>query len=112
MNKPCPPPLFILDGSELNQHGQAALQVQASSSWPVIFHGVFLVSDAPLIEAAAIKTTTNKRILIETPPVEVGLDRAMTQSSHVSREYSDIVWCQLRAGHWLAVSSRVCMVTP
>ncbi len=27
-------------GLELNQHGQAASQEQASSSWPVIFHGV------------------------------------------------------------------------
>src|SRR5262249_4227874 len=31
-------------GLEPNQHGQAALQEQASSSWPDIFQGVFLSS--------------------------------------------------------------------
>src|SRR2546430_603976 len=40
MKSTCPPPQVILVGLELNQHGQAASHEQASSSWPVIFHGV------------------------------------------------------------------------
>jgi hypothetical protein len=34
------PPHVIRVGLESNQHGQAALQEHASSSWPVIFHFV------------------------------------------------------------------------
>src|SRR6266567_115321 len=37
MNKTWPPPQFMRVGFELNQHGQAAAQVQASSSSPLIF---------------------------------------------------------------------------
>src|SRR5436190_14876400 len=37
MNNTWPPPQFIRLGLELNQHGQAALQVQASSRSPLIF---------------------------------------------------------------------------
>jgi hypothetical protein len=40
MKSTWPPPQVIFVGLELNQHGQAASQEQASSSWPVIFHGV------------------------------------------------------------------------
>src|SRR6266436_4446038 len=41
MNNTCMPPQFIRLGSELNQHGQAALQLHASSSCPLIFQGTF-----------------------------------------------------------------------
>src|SRR6516225_8239924 len=40
MKRTWPPPQVILVGLELNQHGHAASHEQASSSWPVIFHGV------------------------------------------------------------------------
>jgi hypothetical protein len=40
MKSTWPPPQVIFVGLELNQHGQAASQEHASSSWPVIFHGV------------------------------------------------------------------------
>src|SRR6266511_1517297 len=40
MKSTWPPPQVILVGLELNQHGHAASHEQASSSWPVIFHGV------------------------------------------------------------------------
>src|SRR5437867_915992 len=40
MNSTWPPPQVILVGLELNQHGHAASHEHASSSWPVIFHGV------------------------------------------------------------------------
>src|SRR6266446_6403722 len=40
MKSTWPPPQVILVGLESNQHGQAASQEQASSSCPVIFHGV------------------------------------------------------------------------
>src|SRR5713226_8719086 len=40
MKSTWPPPQVIFVGLELNQHGQAASHEQASSSWPVIFHGV------------------------------------------------------------------------
>src|SRR5690348_10867800 len=38
MNKTWPPPQFMRLGLELNQHGHAALQVQASSRSPLILH--------------------------------------------------------------------------
>src|SRR5437870_8095286 len=41
MKRTWPPPQVILVGLELNQHGHAASHEHASSSWPVIFHGVF-----------------------------------------------------------------------
>src|SRR5260370_3488252 len=40
MKRTWPPPQVIFVGLELNQHGQAASQEQASSSCPVIFQGV------------------------------------------------------------------------
>src|SRR5437879_4742541 len=40
MNSTWPPPQVIFVGLELNQHGHAASHEHASSSWPVIFHGV------------------------------------------------------------------------
>src|ERR1700681_4484664 len=40
MKRTWPPPHIIFVGLESNQQGQAASQEQASSSWPVIFHGV------------------------------------------------------------------------
>ena len=47
-NSTWPPPQVMRVGLELNQHGQAALQEQASSSWPVIFHGTFAAAAASL----------------------------------------------------------------
>src|SRR5258708_35735598 len=46
MNNTCAPPQFIRLGNELNQHGQAALQLHASSSCPLIFQGTFFVDAA------------------------------------------------------------------
>src|SRR5438034_3336535 len=40
MKSTWPPPQVILVGLEPNQHGHAASHEHASSSWPVIFHGV------------------------------------------------------------------------
>src|SRR5437762_7686292 len=40
MKSTWPPPQVIFVGLELNQHGHAASHEHASSSWPVIFHGV------------------------------------------------------------------------
>src|SRR5437870_12596087 len=40
MKSTCPPLQVILVGLEPNQQGHAASHEQASSSWPVIFHGV------------------------------------------------------------------------
>src|ERR1039457_2801263 len=46
MNNTCAPPQFIRLGNELNQQGQAALQLHASSSCPVIFQGTFFAPAA------------------------------------------------------------------
>src|SRR5438128_1004071 len=52
MKSTWPLPQVILVGLELNQQGHAASHEQASSSWPVIFHGVLsLDSSAPRREA-------------------------------------------------------------
>src|SRR6266568_9053250 len=58
MKSTWPPPQVILVGLESNQHGQAASHEQASSSWPVIFHGVlsFGLSAALAVEAKQKKT--------------------------------------------------------
>src|SRR6266403_2260089 len=47
MKSTWPPPHVIFVGLESNQHGQAASQEQASSSWPVIFHGVLSFGGSP-----------------------------------------------------------------
>src|SRR5439155_8108685 len=96
MNKTWPPPQFICEGSELNQHGQAALQVQASSSWPVIFHGVFLVSAAvpAVTDASAMAqnaATTTRRWRIGSPLVEVGQVGAISRSA-LTRD-NDMLLC-------------------
>src|SRR5882672_6241846 len=44
MNNTCTPPQFIRLGNELNQHGQAALQLHASSSCPLIFQEIFFAA--------------------------------------------------------------------
>src|SRR3989442_8454765 len=44
----CAPSQVMREGSDLNQHGQAGRQEQASSSSPVIFHAVFPVAAAAL----------------------------------------------------------------
>src|SRR6267154_115886 len=54
MNTICPPPQVILVGFEPNQQGQAALQVQASSSWPTIRHGTAAVG--ALVSAFVVPT--------------------------------------------------------
>src|SRR5437763_5734382 len=61
MKSTCPPPQVILVGLESNQHGHAASHEQASSSWPVIFHGVlsFGSSTAPAVEAKQKNATTS-----------------------------------------------------
>src|SRR5205814_9263303 len=73
MKSTWPPPQVILVGLEPNQHGHAASHEQASSSWPVILHGVlsFVFSDARPVEtvkrgiAASIGTrATNKRVVL------------------------------------------------
>src|SRR5439155_13125682 len=73
MKSTCPPPQVIFVGLESNQHGHAASHEQASSSCPVIFHGVlsFVFSDARPIEtvkrrlAASIGTSAmNNRVVL------------------------------------------------
>src|SRR6266581_7434719 len=44
MNRNWPPPQAIRVGFDPNQQGHAALQEQASSSWPTIFQAAFLGS--------------------------------------------------------------------
>src|SRR5258705_13925083 len=44
----CAPSQVIREGRDLNQHGQAGRQEQASSSSPVIFHEVFVAAAAAL----------------------------------------------------------------
>src|SRR5437773_1778962 len=48
----CAPSQVIREGSDLNQHGQAGRQEQASSSSPATFHGVLFAA------AALAKTPT------------------------------------------------------
>src|ERR1700694_2630626 len=43
----CAPSQVMRDGSDLNQHGQAGRQEQASSSSPFTFHEVLLAAAAP-----------------------------------------------------------------
>src|SRR6184192_3118791 len=73
MKSTCPPLQVIFVGLESNQHGHAASHEQASSSCPVIFHGVlsFVFSDAGPVEtvkrrlAASIGTrATDKRVVL------------------------------------------------
>src|SRR6266700_6730560 len=61
MKSTWPPPQVILVGLESNQHGHAASHEQASSSWPVIFHGVlsFGSSVAPAVEAKQKNVTAS-----------------------------------------------------
>src|SRR6266496_988063 len=61
MKSTCPPPQVILVGLESNQQGHAASHEQASSSWPVIFHGVlsFGSSAAPAVEAKQKNVTAS-----------------------------------------------------
>jgi len=49
-----PPLQFILVGFESNQHGQAASQEHASSSWPETFHGGVAVFASAAVAAAAV----------------------------------------------------------
>src|SRR6266487_1187616 len=44
----CAPSQVMREGRDLNQHGQAGRQEQASSSSPVTFHEVLLSASAPL----------------------------------------------------------------
>src|SRR6266581_271578 len=44
----CPPSQVMREGRDLNQHGQAGRQEQASSSSPLIFHEVLLAAPAAL----------------------------------------------------------------
>src|SRR5439155_23946714 len=73
MKSTCPPLQVIFVGLESNQHGHAASHEQASSSCPVIFHGVLasVFSDARPMEtvkkklAASIGTSVmNDRIVL------------------------------------------------
>src|SRR5262245_41580501 len=77
MNRTWPPPQFICVGLEPNQQGQAALQRQASSSCPTIFHGVLSAAGfcatatgeaARTIRIAADASMTRLRAFIIRPP--------------------------------------------
>jgi len=61
MKSTWPPPQVILVGLEPNQQGHAASHEQASSSWPVIFHGVlsFGSSTALAVEAKQKNVTAS-----------------------------------------------------
>src|SRR6266487_1837236 len=61
MKSTWPPPQVILVGLEPNQQGHAASHEQASSSWPVIFHGVlsFGSSTALAVEAKQKNATAS-----------------------------------------------------
>src|SRR5438046_7686464 len=61
MKSTCPPLQVILVGLESNQHGHAASHEQASSSWPVIIHGVlpFGSSAALAVEAKQKNAAAN-----------------------------------------------------
>src|SRR5947208_12882634 len=61
MKRTWPPPQVILVGLEPNQQGHAASHEQASSSWPVIFHGVlsFGSSTALAVEAKQKNATAS-----------------------------------------------------
>src|SRR5437899_12030993 len=59
MNTICAPSQVMRDGRDLNQHGQAGRQEQASSSSPVIFHGVLSAAAAALAaKFNALRTPT------------------------------------------------------
>src|SRR6184192_3103513 len=81
----------ILVGLEPNQQGHAASHEQASSSWPVIFHGVlsFGLSAAPAVEAK------QKNVTASTPNDEgksdvVFMVRILTASRVPDKT---ILWC-------------------
>src|SRR6266568_7114399 len=61
MKSTWPPPQVILVGLEPNQQGHAASHEQASSSWPVIFHGVlsFGSSTALVVEGKQKNATAS-----------------------------------------------------
>ncbi len=91
MKSAWPPPQVIFVGLELNQHGQAASHEQASSSWPVIFHGVlsFGSSTALAVEAKQKNATAS------TPSDEGKSDVVfMVQDSTTTRVLAKpILWC-------------------
>src|SRR5882724_4879596 len=83
MNNTCAPPQFIRLGSELNQHGQAALQLHASSSCPLIFQGTFFAAasapnargPAPIDKRIMGRTTETMETIclrIHTPSLRFG----------------------------------------
>src|SRR5438093_12147593 len=99
MKSTWPPPQVILVGLELNQQGQAASHEQASSSWPVIFHGVlsFGSSAAPAVEGK------QKNVTASAPSNEGKSDVVfMVQDSNTTRVVDkSILWLRsawLRSG--------------
>src|SRR5947208_17057346 len=61
MKSTCPPLQVIFVGLESNQHGHAASHEQASSSCPVIFHGVLpsVFPDARPVETVERRLTAS-----------------------------------------------------
>src|ERR1700737_4676343 len=54
MKSTCAPSHVIFVGLDPNQHGQAASHEHASSSWPVIFHGVLSAFSSAARAAVAL----------------------------------------------------------
>src|SRR5437763_7667663 len=99
MKSTWPPPQVIFVGLELNQHGQAASHEQASSSWPVIFHGVLSFGSSAALAAKA----KQKNVTASTPNDEGKSDVVfMVQDSTTMRVLDkSILWLRsawLRSG--------------
>src|SRR6266480_55361 len=99
MKSTCPPPQVILVGLESNQHGHAASHEQASSSWPVIFHGVLSFGSS----AALVIEAKQKNATARTPNDEEKSDVVfMVQDSRTIRVLDkSILWLRsawLRSG--------------
>src|SRR5437868_5611274 len=83
----CAPSQVMREGNDLNQHGQAGRQEQASSSSPLTFHGVFLAAASPVL--ALPKAVRPHRIAIGTIDL---LERILFISFFLSLKFS-ILFC-------------------
>src|SRR6266480_125548 len=91
MKSTWPPPQVILVGLESNQQGHAASHEQASSSWPVIFHGVLSFGSS----AALAVEAKQKNVTASTPNDDgksdvVFMVRILTASRVPDKT---ILWC-------------------
>src|SRR4029450_9076785 len=90
MKSTWPPPQVILVGLESNQHGHAASHEQASSSWPVIFHGVLSFGSSAALAIEAKQKNATARTPNDEEKSEVVF---MVQDSRTMRVLDKSILC-------------------